>query len=364
MKKRLIWFSWKDLKHPRSGGAEIITDFHLKNLSKKGFKVFLLTSSFKNAKKKEKNSHYTVIRFGNYFTCQIYYFFKFFLNFKFKKDDFIFEEINTIPFYIFLIKKNNIKLFFHQLTEIIWFYETIFPISIFGFIFEKINLKFISKKSIKIIVPSNSTKNNLINYGVKKNLIFVSENLNFFKPNTLYVPNAKTFVQKKIITFIGEIRKMKRLEQIISIYRQIKKIDSEVQLKIIGISKTNYAKNLILKNNDINFLGFVDNSKKIEILKKTSFLISCSVKEGWGLTITEANQFGTPAIVYKVDGLIDSVRDGHNGIIIEDGNKKEMIKMIDFYLQPDNHPIYIELRRKTHNHYLNQIKSLNTHELL
>jgi len=41
----------------------------------------------------------------------------------------------------------------------------------------------------------------------------------------------------------------------------------------------------------------------IGLLQKSHVLAVTSVKEGWGLVVTEANPQGTPAVVYNVDGL-------------------------------------------------------------
>jgi glycosyltransferase involved in cell wall biosynthesis len=46
-------------------------------------------------------------------------------------------------------------------------------------------------------------------------------------------------------------------------------------------------------------------------------LLMASVREGWGMVVTEANAVGTPAIVYNVPGLRDSVRHGITGLIVE-----------------------------------------------
>jgi glycosyltransferase involved in cell wall biosynthesis len=45
-------------------------------------------------------------------------------------------------------------------------------------------------------------------------------------------------------------------------------------------------------------------------------LLLTSVREGWGLVVTEANACGTPAIVYDVPGLRDSVRHELTGLIV------------------------------------------------
>ena len=48
-----------------------------------------------------------------------------------------------------------------------------------------------------------------------------------------------------------------------------------------------------------------------------------SVKEGWGLIVTEAGSQGTPAIVYDVDGLRDIVVESETGVIFNSKNKPE-----------------------------------------
>ena len=45
-------------------------------------------------------------------------------------------------------------------------------------------------------------------------------------------------------------------------------------------------------------------------------LLMASVREGWGLVVTEAGACGTPAIVYDVPGLRDAVRDGETGLVV------------------------------------------------
>jgi glycosyltransferase involved in cell wall biosynthesis len=46
-------------------------------------------------------------------------------------------------------------------------------------------------------------------------------------------------------------------------------------------------------------------------------LISCAVREGWGLTITEAARLGTPSVAYDVPGLRDSILPGRTGTLTD-----------------------------------------------
>jgi glycosyltransferase involved in cell wall biosynthesis len=45
-------------------------------------------------------------------------------------------------------------------------------------------------------------------------------------------------------------------------------------------------------------------------------LLLPSVKEGWGIVVSEAAACGTPAIVTDVSGLRDSVRPGETGLVV------------------------------------------------
>ena len=54
-------------------------------------------------------------------------------------------------------------------------------------------------------------------------------------------------------------------------------------------------------------LGRVSNSERAELLSRAHVLVATSVREGWGLTVSEAAVCGTPSIGYAVPGLVDSV---------------------------------------------------------
>ena len=45
----------------------------------------------------------------------------------------------------------------------------------------------------------------------------------------------------------------------------------------------------------------------LERLARAHVLVATSVREGWGLNVSEAAACGTPAIGYRVPGLVDSV---------------------------------------------------------
>ncbi len=48
------------------------------------------------------------------------------------------------------------------------------------------------------------------------------------------------------------------------------------------------------------------------------------MREGWGLSITEANARGTPAIAYDLPGVRDAVRHQETGFLVEQNDWLEL----------------------------------------
>ena len=68
-------------------------------------------------------------------------------------------------------------------------------------------------------------------------------------------------------------------------------------------------------SDDVSFRGRVSEDEKVSLLQASDLLIACAVREGWGLTVTEAARRGTPAAAYDVPGLRDSILDGRTGVL-------------------------------------------------
>lgn len=74
----------------------------------------------------------------------------------------------------------------------------------------------------------------------------------------------------------------------------------------------------------VRFHGFVDEATKQELLRRATVQVCASDVEGWGQVVIEAAAYGVPTVARDVPGLRDSIRDGHTGWLVPDGDSGEV----------------------------------------
>ncbi|MBR9704876.1 glycosyltransferase family 4 protein [Candidatus Pacearchaeota archaeon] len=323
----ILMLAWRDMLNPQKGGAEIVTDIYLKGLTNNN-KVTLFSSSYKNSKPNETYNNYNIIRKGN--KLSVYYHGLKFAIHNQNNYDIIIDQVNTIPFFTPLtIPKNKRVAFFHQLCKNIWFYETN-PISAtMGYIAESIYLKLYN--NTKTFTVSNSTKQDLIKHtNNNPNNILVLDNHIDFKPITTKPKNKQNY-----FIYVGRLKTSKRIHHIIRAIHNLK--NKNIKLIIVGDGDTAYKnklnkliKKLNLKN-QIILTGKIPNNQRNKLMQNALAIIVTSVREGWGLIVTEANANHTIAITYNIHGLRDA-NTNHTGFITKENNPEalaqEMNKVI------------------------------------
>lgn len=322
---KILWMTWKDLSHPQAGGAESINEEIAKRLARDGHEVVLLTSGFPGAESTKTKDGYKIVRMGNRYTvywCAYRYYKKNLIGWA----DLVIDEMNTMPFFCkFYAREKNI-MFVHQLCREIWFYQLSWPLNLIGYLLEPIYLWLLRDRYV--ITVSESTRQDLRRYGFQEPKVsIIPEGIATQPINTL--AEVEKFLHPTLLS-LGAIRAMKRTAHQIQAFEIAKKQLPDLRLKIAGGVSDRYGKKLLSQieaskyKEDIEYLGRVGEAKKTELMRKSHFILVTSVKEGWGLIVTEANGQGTPAIVYDVDGLRDSVKKDMTGFICPSNTPESM----------------------------------------
>lgn len=328
---KILWFAWKDKKHPLAGGAETVDEELAKRLAGDGHEVIFLVGGFDGGQKEEMVGGYKIIRLGNRWTVywRAYKYYK-------KKligwADLVIDEVNTMPFFCrFFVKEKNIILSY-QLCREIWFHQMFFPLSLIGYLIEPVYLWLLRDRIV--LTESESTKKDMQKYGFRKDNIFVFPVGLESEPVSKSEFLSQKKADKPTMLYFGSIRSMKQPDCVLRAFEIAKEKIPSLIFFIAGSGDTGYFKKFLnnLKKSkfsaDIVYFGKVDNKKKLEIMRNSHIICATSVKEGWGLIVTEANSCGTPAAVYDSDGLRDACKNNVTGLVCGKNTPSELAKNI------------------------------------
>lgn len=331
----ILFLSWRDIKAPKKGGAEVFTHEMLSRINHEKYKIIHFSPYFKDCLEKEVIDNVTYLRKGNILTV-IYYAWKYYMKNK-QKIDYVVDQVNTHRFFSpFWVMKNKRIFFIHQMTKEIWIRNLKWPWGKLGMISEGFMTK-IYRKSHTLTV-SNSTKKDLIDYGFEENRIHIlPEGIDFIPWK-----KEKWFSKEGLIfTYVGRYSAYKGIDATVEAYCKLNKKYQNTKLWIIGKKNEEYIEKKLnpiikrygIKNENIKYWGFVEDELKLELMSKSHCLVFPSEREGWGLTVTEGAAVGTPSIVYNSAGLIDAVDEGRAGFMVSKNNVDGILEMMILSLE-------------------------------
>ncbi len=305
----IVVMNWRDRRNPAAGGAELYIHEIAKRWAQKGHRVTLLTSRFEGAPAEETIDGVVVMRRGSRYSVYRAAKRAYLDSFR-SRCDAVIDAVNTIPFFTPKYVDADTRLFVlvFQLAREGWFYETPWPVAIVGrYLLEDHWLKRYS--SVPAFAISESTRQDLLRLGYR--------DVSLIRPGVSPPPEGIT--EKKETTptllFVGRLKKYKLPHHAIEAFKRVREKVPTAQLWVIG---DGYMRKPLerLAPAGVTLFGHVSESEKSKLMQRAHVLLCPSVREGWGLVVTEANSLGTPAIGYDVPGLRDSIQDGTTGVLV------------------------------------------------
>jgi glycosyltransferase involved in cell wall biosynthesis len=167
---------------------------------------------------------------------------------------------------------------------------------------------------------------------------------NVFVINNLITDNTALFNKKKSdiikFVFLGNITETKGIFDVVDVFKQHKsEFANKVELIIGGIGDTERLQSEIENgglNGIVNYEGWIDGVKKIELLNRASIIILTSHYEGLPISILEGMSYHCPIIASNVGGIPNIVHNGTNGVLLKAGDKDAIYQAIQRYIDsPD-----------------------------
>jgi len=353
-----LFLSWRDIKAPKKGGAEVFTHEMLKRVSDK-YRIIHISPLFEGASKDEMIDAVRYIRGGG--TLSVINFARKFYKENKNNINYVVDQCNTHRFFTkFWIEKEKRIFFIHQFTREIWYMNSKFPVSFIGAVTETPFMK-LSKNDYTITV-SNSTRDDLIDVGFDKDKVYIlPEGIDFKhwkKSEFLKKEENPTFI------YVGRYVNYKGIDDTVEAFGKIKGDYPKAKLWLVGKKKDQYIeeklKPIFEKYNlswgeemdkDVVIHGFVSDERKLELMSRATALVFPSQREGWGLIMTEAAAVGTPSIAYNSPGIVDAVNNGKAGYLCESNSPNSIYELMKRVIE--NKEGYSRMRDKAYDYSLN-----------
>ena len=171
-----------------------------------------------------------------------------------------------------------------------------------------------------VLTPSDSSRNDIIaRMGLMPDRVRVVHNGigDRFRPSA-----DPTSPRPNEILAVGRLVPVKRFEMLIRAAAEARRTVGDLTLTIVGDGyERDRVERLIRRikaQSWIRLAQHVSNDELLEHYQRARVVASASLREGWGLTLTEAAACGTPAVATRVVGHVDTVVDGVSGLLVDD----------------------------------------------
>lgn len=355
-RKTILSLSWRDMKSPTAGGAEVQTHEMLSRTNHDKYRIIHLAAMYEGLAESECIDGVNYIRKGNIFTV-IWYAFLYYKRNR-KNIDYVLDQCNTHRFFTPLWVRGDKRIFYiHQLTREIWDIMMRFPMSKIGKVLETAMLK-LNKKDYTIAL-SESTKADLVNVGFdpkKITIIPIGVDFQPWEPEEFKEKeSAPTFV------YVGRYVKYKGIDVAVEAFGRLKKERPDARLWILGKKNEAYVSECLMPicdkynlswgnaGDDVDVIswGFVSEEEKLELLSRATALLFPSMREGWGIPITEAGNVGTPSIVFDSPGIRDAVDFGKAGYLCTRNDADGLLEQMSLVIEKTD--IYTDMRKKAYD---------------
>lgn len=231
-------------------------------------------------------------------------------------------------FYSGLLKKNKLKEYLKDLVRTISYpvYKLFYPLR------NKELYRTVYKYSDKVILLSHSFIEQYVNYARLK------DNAKFeVIPNALsfdeFLPLDKIKNKKKQVLIVSRLEEtQKKLTLAIKVWAEIEKNMkfNDWTFKIVGEGPDRKKYEELVRDLKLKRVKFCGRQNPKSYYEESCLFMMTSAYEGWGLTLTEAQQFGCVPLAFDTYSSVhDIIDNGKNGYIIEKYNVNNYVEKFE-----------------------------------
>ena len=331
---KILVLNWLDAENPQAGGAEVHLHEIFRRLVAWGHSVTLMCSAWPGCERRTALDGIEIHRVGSRYTLSLVAPVYFRRRLRAERFDVVVEDLNKVPFFSPLWGVGApVALIVHHLFGTAAFREASLPVALATWLLELPVPKVF--RSVPTVAVSESTAADLARRGMPRSGIEIVPNgvdLEVLSP----FPPEERFPEPTLL-YLGRLKRYKRIDLLLRAVASLVERGTPCRLLVAGRgddrSRLETLRESLGLEERVEFLGFVSEVEKGDLLRRCWINLITSVKEGWGIANLEAAACGTPTIASDVPGLRDSVVDGRTGFLVPHGDMDALSGRIEELLE-------------------------------
>lgn len=317
---RILAVNWLDRMNPEAGGAEVHFFEIFRRLVALGHEVTLVVSGWRGAPSQLELDGLRVVRTGSRYSFALKGRATVRKLLQQNNFDVVVEDINKVPLYLPTLTSLPVYVIIPHLFGTTAFAQAPFPIAATVWLSELPIPRVYRRSSFHVI--SQSTRADIISRGVDGaavRVIYPGVDSEWLTPD----PSVE---RAAVPTFLytGRLQKYKGVEVAIRAVAVAHDKLNGARLQVAGAGGDRPRLERLVESlgvvDLVEFLGYVSEERKRDLMRRAWAVVFPSAKEGWGITNIEAAACGTPAIASDSPGLRETAIHDETGYLVNHGD--------------------------------------------
>lgn len=312
---RIDLVAWRDFEDPEAGGSELHAHRVMAAWADAGIDVSMTTSSVPNAPRVVRREGYRAVRRAGRYAVFPRTMLSGALG-RIGAGDGLVEIWNGMPFFSPLWAHSPHVVFLHHVHAEMW--KMVLPAGMAeaGYAIEHRLAPPVYRRS-RIVTLSTSSKEDIVErLGIPRHRVSVTPP--GIEPG--FSPGGERSPVPLVVA-VGRLVPVKRLHLLIGALVKLKPDHPGLEAVIGGEGYERPKLEALIRDAGaeswISLPGYLSDNQVVDLYRRAWVLASTSLREGWGMTVTEAGACGTPSVASRISGHEDAVQDGVSGLLVD-----------------------------------------------
>ncbi|CAB4857311.1 unannotated protein [freshwater metagenome] len=319
--------AWRDLDDPEAGGSELHADEILKRWAAAGLNIESRTSRVPSRSQRVERNGYQVNRQGGRYLIFPSVVFRGLISRRSHRPDAVVEIWNGMPFLTPLWHHGRRLVLIHHVHGEMWQMTLPGLLGRIGWLIEhRLAPPFYRRTVISTL--SKSSRMEIEEYMRLRRVEVVPPGI-----SPSFCPGGVRS-ESPMVVAVGRLAPVKRFDLLIKYFAEVREAVPSATFVLIGEGHLRTDLEDLIQHYEakewITLVGRVSDSELVDLYRKAWLVTSVSLREGWGMSLTEAAACGTPSVATDIAGHRDAVMDGVSGILVDEEHvARTMIEVLN-----------------------------------